>query len=236
MDAPRDYGGSAYVQGTGYGQSDQSAGQDFDEEWKEFAKEEYGVDPDKKRLQEIEDDQGKRWLWSASAPAFLIGVETLEYVTWEERKRTGYYYRDADRFLQNPPIFRDIWLTPSRDQRFRSYSDCEPQGELDADCVKVFWPHITEHIYEFCTFKSKEKHSFWPWKTTEEEVLDYLYEALNAIDKFEGRVYDLTISGIPTTLVLEKAEEGWKVKTFYPNLAETHEDFYSMEELQDIFR
>jgi hypothetical protein len=179
-----------------------------------------GLNIDNDRIQEM---RSCAYLWHNSRPYDYLDPATLEFIQWGNDSRLGIYYRNADRFLMQSPQINEIWLVGSPGSyHVDRVSTSEP--DYGVECIYVPWEHLAQHMYEYCDLTAKEKHSFWPWQTTENDVLDLLVNALNN----GGSV---AADGATAYVVYDDNDD---VKTFFLARPDDHDDVYTAAEMDDI--
>jgi hypothetical protein len=190
--------------------------QDLDAYWAGLWAQE-GIDPDNDRLQTM----ASGFLWHFSSPYDYLDPATLEFIQWSDGTRQGTYYRNADRFLMQNPQWTHIWLAVDSSGSYdATVHTSAPDPSIDS--IYVPWQHVAQHIYECCDLTVKEKHAFWPWGTTEQDVVGYLVDALN-----NGSVQ---VDGSTAYVVYD----GNDVKTFFLARPDGEEDVYTGPEMDDI--
>jgi hypothetical protein len=187
-------------------------------EWWASAWQQGGLNLGNDRLQDI---TGSSWLWHNSQPYYLLQLGTLQFCQWADTQPLGTYYRNADRFTGDSPQSTEFWLAKNADG---DYTNDVHTSAPDAECIWVPWEHLTQHLYQCCDLTTKEVHTFWPWGTTEDEVLGHLVDALNnyGTTGVDGTTADVAFDGDDN------------VKTFFLRRPQGHQDVYSAGEIEDI--
>jgi hypothetical protein len=178
-----------------------------------------GLNPNSNRLQAMAQAEGKLWHRGYNG---YFAADTLEFYNWNDEPQR-WYYRNANRFEKREDYWKpDFWLIRENDGSYSGKFVNEDPGKRG---LLIPWEHLVEHLYEFCSLDLKGRHTFWPIGTTQDQLLDYLVQALN-----ENRRIDLDGGGAAYAVL----QDDYNLTTFFPTRPPGHEDVYEADELSDI--